>query len=143
LSPSRHRRHHRHTTIPFMLVCKDSCSTFYGSGFINRGHGRHGRFECVESPVFKVRGFVGGSDNCVRLELLSPVHHRHHHHDDDERDYEDDVGGSRGGCGCKGSVCSFFNNREFDNFCYTGVCITVNLDCFCGISCLDPVTPVD
>lgn len=140
LSPRRDHSHPRHTTIPFMLVCKDACNTFFGSGFINHGHDRHGRFECVESPVFKVKGFVGGSNNCVRLELLSPVQH-HHQHDGDGDSCELPINGSSGGCGCKGSVCGFFNRGPIDNFCYTGVCITVNLDCFCGISCLDPITP--
>lgn len=140
LSPSREPRGRRHTTIPFMLVCKDGCKTFFGSGFTGRSsRSRHEHFHCVESPVFKVRGFVKGSDNCVRLELLTPVYHRgprdaegegkggpqHHHHNS-----------------CGGSVCDYFGGRPIDNFRSTGVCITVDLNCFCGISCLDPITPV-
>lgn len=136
LSPSRDRRPSRHTTIPFMLLCQDGCKTFMGSGFLGRDSrgGRREHFECIESPIFKVRGFVRGSDNCVRLELLEPVFRRggdtggeqqHHHH--------------RSSCG---SVCDFFGGRTITNFRETGVCITVDLRCFCGITCLDPITPV-
>lgn len=132
LSPSRHRPS-RHTTIPFMLTCKDGCSTFFGSGFTSGGYHGHGHFHCVESPIFKVRGFVKGSSNCVKIELLTPVYHEH---EDDTRDYKQHGN-------CSGSVCDYFGGRPIHNFCYTGVCITVDLDCFCGISCLDPVTPVN
>lgn len=139
LSPSR-RGPSRHTTIPFMLTCNDGCSTFFGSGFTNSGYHRHHRhhhhFHCIESPVFKVRGFVRGSKNCARVELLKPVyHHEPRDHDDMVDDYNDDK--------CNNSVCGYFGGRPIKNFCHTGVCITVDLDCFCGISCLDPVTPED
>ncbi len=143
LSPSRDRRPSRYTTIPFMLVCKDSCSTFFGSGFCGRGdgRGRRGHFECVESPVFKVRGFARGSDSCVQLELLMPVHHHHHGKGDGEGHF-DGVEDSYHHGGCKGKVCDYFGNHRIENFRHTGVCITVDLDCFCGISCLDPITPL-
>src|SRR5699024_9979484 len=132
LSPGRERRG-RHTTIPFMLTCKDKCSTFYGSGFCGHGGslGRHGHFECVESPIFKVQGFVRGSNNCVRLELLVPEGYY--------SDGEDHGGHHHNKCG--GSVCSGFGYKHFKNLRRTGVCITVDLDCFCGISCLPATTP--
>src|SRR5699024_4668448 len=90
----------------------------------------------IALPVFKVRGFVRGSKNCARIELLKPVyHHEPRDHDDMVDDYNDDK--------CNNSVCGYFGGRPIKNFCHTGVCITVDLDCFCGISCLDPVTPED
>lgn len=131
LSPGRERRG-RHTTIPFMLTCKDGCSTFYGSGFCGYGGnlGQSGHFECVESPIFKVSGFVQGSDSCVKLELLVPVDFHDHDH-----------GHDHGSGGCCGSVCKSLGNRHFKNLRRTGVCITVDLNCFCGISCLPATTP--
>lgn len=141
LSPSRDRGPRRHTTIPFMLVCKDGCSTFFGSGFTGRGGHRHGHFHCVESPVFKVQGFVKGSHNCVRLELLTPIYHKHRPRGDGEEGHREPRA-HHGDCGCGGGgVCGYFGHRPVENFRATGVCITVDLDCFCGISCLDPITP--
>lgn len=132
LSPGRARRG-RHTTVPFMLTCKDNCSTFYGSGFCGHGghSGHHGHFECIESPIFKVQGFVRGNSNCVRLELLVP---EGFHSSDGEH-------GGHGHESCGGSVCSGFGNKHFKNLRHTGVCITVDLRCFCGISCLPATTP--
>lgn len=140
LSPSRPRRRPRHTTIPVMLTSKNG-KPFVGSGFVGRDRDgdRTGHFECIESPVFKVKGFVRGSNDCVRLELLLPVGgrpgprggedkgdagHGHHHSHDSH------------------SFCDKFGSRRIENFRETGVCITVDLDCFCGITCLDPITPV-
>lgn len=146
LSPHHHHHHPtRYTTIPFMLICKDSCKTFVGSGFTSRRGrrgGRRGHFHCVESPVFKVKGFDRGSNSCVTLELLEPVH-GHGSRSGDTEDYDDGIGEDRhyGHSGSQGSFCDKFGNRRIDNFRYTGVCITVDLDCFCGISCLDPINP--
>lgn len=136
------------TTIPFMLICEDSCKPFVGSGFVSRDRDgtRRRHFECIESPVFRVRDFVRGSDSCVKIELLLPVHdrrhdhdHHHeegrgkeHHHDHDHHDHHDH----------HGSFCDKFGRRRIENFRETGLCITVDLDCFCGITCLDPITPV-
>lgn len=141
LSPTKPRRRTRYTTIPIMLICKDSCKPFVGSGFVGRDRdgGRSGHFECIEYPIFKVRGFVRGSDSCVRLELLLPVGRRsggHEHHGDDKVDV------SHGHHHVRGSFCDQFGSRKIENFRETGLCITVDLDCFCGITCLDPITPV-
>jgi len=147
LSPHHHHRPTRYTTIPFMLVCKDGCTNFVGSGFTSRRGGRDGRrghFRCVESPVFKVKGFKRGSDSCVTLELLEPVFGRESRSGDYD-DYSEEVTearhyGEHGGHS-SGSFCSAFGNRRIENFRYTGVCITVDLDCFGGISCLDQINP--
>lgn len=155
LSPvleARPRR--RHTTIPFMLICKHTCKPFVGTGITSRDHhnhdhdqnrNRHGHFECVESPIFRVRGYSGKSDNCVKLELLLPAYHRR---GNEGADCSDNVGGNKHGdhshgkdC-CGGSVCDHFSGKHIHNFRETGICITVDLDCFGGITCLDPVTPI-
>lgn len=141
LSPERHFHPTHYTTIPFMLFTKDCVKPFVGSGFTSRRGSRgdrRGNFRCIESPVFKVKGFKRGSDNCVTLELLEPVQSHDHGHRDGESGGE---GRHDHHSGCECSLCKGFGNRHFDNFCYTGVCITVDLDCFCGISCLDPIRP--
>lgn len=150
LSPDRHCRRSRYTTIPFMLMNRDG-KPFVGSGFTSRKRcrgdrddrrDRRGHFHCVESPVFKVKGFQRGSNSCVTLELLEPAYDGRDRRDDRDGD---DVGGERRHdhhCN-HGSFCECFGNRYIENFRYTGVCITVDLDCFCGISCLDPIRPDD
>lgn len=137
LSPFEENRGRlRHNTIPFILFTKKG-KPFTGVGVRRERDGgpNRGFFECIESPIFRAKSFVDGDENCVRLELLKPVseHHskpghnqnieadRHHHKCDD--------------------VCDFLP-RHTRNFRATGICITVDLDCFCGISCLDPITPL-
>src|SRR5699024_10547360 len=124
------RRRLRHNTIPFMLYCKDACKPFVGSGFTRK----RGNFSCIESPVFRVKNFAKGSNYCVLLEILKPI-------------YEPREGGSGpsdqgkpGSSCCSKGVCQHFPNK-FENFKATGICITVDLRCFCGITCLDPITP--
>src|SRR5699024_1479447 len=129
LSPGMEERG-RHTTIPFMLTCRQTCKIWVGTGFCGHGGdmGNHGHFYCIESPIFKVQGFVGGSDNCVRLELLLPV-------DQKPNESMQENHGS--------DVCSDIGHCYFKNLRRTGICITVDLDCFCGISCLPATTPYE
>lgn len=145
LSPERHHRPHRYDTIPFMLYTKDCVKPFVGSGFtswIGRDAYRRGNYRCVESPIFRVKGFKKGNDNCVILELLEPIkdkggHGHGHGRPQLEGDTDSNTIQYRNECGC--SICQVYGDHYFDNFCQTGVCITVDLSCFCGISCLDPV----
>jgi len=117
------------TTIPFILYCKD-CTPFIGSGVFEGELGASGNtfFGCVESPIFRAKRFVKGSDCCVQLELLLPV----------------TEGGSTPGPTNRGvsDVCKFFPGRSIRDFQATGICLTVDLNCFCGITCLDPITPI-
>ncbi|RDY71431.1 hypothetical protein DXT76_07550, partial [Halobacillus trueperi] len=39
-------------------------------------------------------------------------------------------------------VCDYFPGSSIRNLRATGVCITVDLDCFCSITCLEPTTPL-
>lgn len=132
LSPSHSGRPTRFTTIPFMLHCKGTCKTFVASGFTSRNNrgGRNQHFHCISSPVFKVRGFVRGDNNCVRLELLKPVYAGQGLREEGVE-----------GLGMEAGNCGLFDSRPIKNFRLTGVCITVDLRCFCGIVCLDPITP--
>ncbi|MDC3415270.1 CotY/CotZ family spore coat protein [Terrihalobacillus insolitus] len=117
------------TTIPFILYCKD-CDPFIGSGVFQGELGESGNtfFGCVETPIFRAKKFVEGSDCCVKLELLLPV----------------TEGGSTPGPTESGvsDVCKFFPGRSIRDFQATGICLTVDLNCFCGITCLDPITPI-
>ncbi|RWZ58118.1 spore coat protein [Halobacillus fulvus] len=119
------------TTVPFILYCK-SCKPFIGSGVIRQregqGQSNNTFLRCLETPIFKAKKFVDGSKNCVKLELLLPVN----------------MGGNTPGSGGD-EVCDFFPGNgggPIRNLMSTGVCITVDLDCFCGISCLEPTTPL-
>lgn len=127
LSPQSRNR--VHTTIPFILYGKDN-KPFIGSGVIEEQLGGSGNtfFECVETPIFRAIQFVPGSNCCVKLELLLPI----------------TEGGATPGPteNCDSKVCNFFPGRSIRDFQSTGICITVDLNCFCGITCLNPITPL-
>lgn len=130
------RRRLRFNTIPFILYCKSTCKPFIGSGIIRKYDSSADRteFKCIESPVFRVKNFVRGSDHCVLLEILKPVYYRN-----TGSGGSDSSGGSS--C-CHKDACDFFKYGDVRNFKATGICITVDLRCFCGITCLDPITPI-
>ncbi|UOQ43882.1 spore coat protein [Halobacillus salinarum] len=106
------------TTIPFLLYC--DCKPFIGTGLVRD----NGTYDCIETPVFKACKFVEGSDTCVQLELLQPV-------------YDASVSQN---CVRKDGLCSLLEGVT--DFYSTRVCITVDLNCFCAISCLDPIRPL-
>ncbi|MCA1010252.1 CotY/CotZ family spore coat protein [Halobacillus halophilus] len=107
------------TTIPFILYCED-CKPFFASGIkkIN------GTFYCVETPIFKAIKFTDDKRNCIKLELLKP--------DNNHASWSKHCS--------KKDVCDLVNGiTEFKS---TGICMTFDLDCICGITCLDTTTPV-
>ncbi|ELK48947.1 CotY/CotZ family spore coat protein [Halobacillus sp. ACCC02827] len=114
------------TTVPFILYCKD-CKPFIGSSVVRRrlpgGGGTY--LDCVQSPIFKAKKFVDGKKNCVKLELLLPA---------DASGNPLDLGGD--------TVCDYFPTTSVRNLLATGVCITVDLDCVCSITCLEATTPL-
>ncbi|WP_161493909.1 CotY/CotZ family spore coat protein [Virgibacillus necropolis] len=118
------------TTVPFILYCGGTCEPFIGSGVFQAPRGDNGSFfGCVETPIFRAKNFVKGSDCCVRLELLVPV--------TEECDPPE----------CKmdtvSKVCPFFPaDYPITDFQATGICITVDLKHFLAITCLDPITPI-
>lgn len=101
-------------TIPVILYC--GCEPFLGTGVRVETVGQNQRFECVQSFVFRVNSV---DDNCcATLELL---------------DTGDNVNPN-------GGVCSQFQgNAGPGSVEGTGICITVDLNCFCAVTCLDPV----
>lgn len=107
-------------TIPIMLLCKGTCEFFIGSGVFHT----HEAIECFKTPVFRVSKVIEDDHDqcCVELELLQPQ-------------------GKNGGIpSCHDhDVCSFFSDKKIEKFIRTGVCIVVDVGCFCGIECLPPV----
>lgn len=118
-----------HNTIPFILYCKGTCEPFIGSGIFQSPRSKYGDsfFGCVESPIFRAKKFT--DENCVILELLLPV--------TEECDVPAlDVN-------THSSVCAFFpKNSPVTDFMATGICLTLDLNSFKGITCLDPITPI-
>ncbi|MBX0359276.1 CotY/CotZ family spore coat protein [Halobacillus sp. Nhm2S1] len=117
----------RNTTIPFILYCKD-CKPFIGSGVIRKQLMSNSStyLACLSSPVFRAKKFTNDG-KCVKLELLLP----------------ESNGGARAVQSCrKKDVCDYFPGDSIRNLRATGICITVDLDCFCSITCLEPTTPL-
>lgn len=129
LSPAR-GKDNDYNTIPFALYCKGSCGPFVGSGvYQTPGSGNaNGYFGCVESPIFRAKEFLNDGSCCVKLELLLPA----------------TAGGpaptQQGDCA--NSICSFFPGTTVTGFQATGICLTVDLNNFHSISCLDAIRPL-
>ncbi|KXZ12713.1 hypothetical protein AXI59_16250 [Bacillus nakamurai] len=107
-------------TIPIMLICQSTCDFFIGSGVFESNEA----FECFKTPVFRVSKVIEEHDDqcCVELELLQPhcetwSNPSYHDHD----------------------VCSFFSGKKVKKFIRTGICLRVDVSCFCGIECLPAV----
>ncbi|MFG6115322.1 CotY/CotZ family spore coat protein [Halobacillus sp. MO56] len=115
------------TTIPFFLYCKGNCKPFIGSGVFQSPIGGSGMtaLRCVQTPIFRAKKFVDEDECCVQLELLLPV------------TQGGSTPGERGD-----TVCSYFPGNSIRDLQATGICITIDLDCFCGIACLSPTTPL-
>ncbi|MGF7016197.1 CotY/CotZ family spore coat protein [Ornithinibacillus bavariensis] len=109
------------TTIPFLLYCKGDCDLFFATGV----RPDNSTFDCIETPVFKAKKFK--KNCCVELELL---------------EFETNGSGGLLSSHQHNKDCSFIPSNTTGNFVETGVCITVDLHCFCAIQCLNPVTPV-
>lgn len=129
LSPPGNGNRNRNTAIPFALYCKGACGPFVGSGVYQASAGANGSyFGCAESPIFRARSFVEGSDCCVTLELLLPA-------------TADGTTPGPVGDG-QSALCPFFPGTAITDFQATGICITVDLHNFHSITCLDPVRPL-
>lgn len=98
-------------TIPFTLGC--GCDLFCGRAAI---YGKNGNFCLISSPFFKVKKV--DQNCCAVLELLWPTHNGEPF---------------KGSLKCKDN--NSFPCHDFNGFIGTGACITVDLSCFCSISC--------
>ncbi len=101
-------------TVPFTLTC--GCDLFFGKAAI---YGKSGNFCLISSPFFKVKKV--DRNCCAVLELLWPTCNG--------KPYE-------GYLKCKDHHS--FPCHDFNGFIGTGACITVDLSCFCSISCHKP-----
>ena len=109
-----------YNTVPLMLVCKSNCNYFIGSGvFVDP---TTNIFKCFETPVFRVAK-IDQEKNIAILELLQPQ----------------TSDGDTSPFSCKNGVCKFFSSNSISKIIRTGTCIKVNIDCFCGIECLQPI----
>ncbi|MFD2443217.1 CotY/CotZ family spore coat protein [Bacillus sp. CGMCC 1.16607] len=100
-------------TIPVILYC--DCDPFLGVGV--RNDPQHaGRLECVQSFLFRVNSV--DENCCASLELLSTGHGNN-----------------------ANDPCDQFpgNSVRLSDIEGTGICITVDLNCFCAVTCLDPI----
>lgn len=104
-------------TIPLILYCGD-CAPFEGFGARMRPDGGGpARLDCFRSFFFRVTSV--DNDCCAKIELLTT-------RGDMGEGFDDPCGQIQTG----GARNEFFR---------TGICLTVDLDCFCAVTCLDPV----
>ncbi|MGP4041147.1 CotY/CotZ family spore coat protein [Gracilibacillus sp. D59] len=102
-------------TVPFILYDKKG-KPFKGFGAEVDANGGPARFDCFNSFIFRVTEV--DDDCCAVLELLV--------FDNDDTT-----------CG---DPCEQLDNEKVDDLERTGICITVDLNCFCAITCLPAVS---
>ncbi|MCA1010978.1 CotY/CotZ family spore coat protein [Halobacillus halophilus] len=115
----------RKNTIPFILYC--GCEPYKGTGVTTyHCHSKKTKFKCVNSFIFKVKDI---EKDCAVLELLVFKSDLKHAKDQGEK------------CHSKAdhSACGQIDHKEVDDLTGTGICITVDLSCFCSITCLPAI----
>ncbi|RKQ32642.1 CotY/CotZ family spore coat protein [Oceanobacillus halophilus] len=103
-------------TVPIILYCAGDCKPFKGFGAERKvKNGEFGMHPLVASFIFRVKSV--DDDNCAVLELLL-------------KDGET--------CGCDDlkDPC----DQSTHDLEATGICITVDLDCFCHVTCLPAIS---
>ncbi|WP_284140805.1 MULTISPECIES: CotY/CotZ family spore coat protein [unclassified Virgibacillus] len=119
------------TIIPFILYCKYSCKPFIASGIFKHpiyNYPKHSYYGCLETPVLKAKKFIKGTHCCVQVELLQPVN-------------ANGLPVADGG----DKLCDFFCHKtpyKTIQFRETGICLTIDLEDYSSIQCLDPITPL-
>ncbi|ELK45184.1 CotY/CotZ family spore coat protein [Halobacillus sp. BAB-2008] len=108
-------------TVPVILYCKDGCKPFKGYGSKRSGEG------CDVRGSFFFRVKSVDNDGCAILELLFAD--RWHRGDDEESGDEDFRG--KHDCDPKSPA-----DQSCRNLRASGICITVDLNCFCHVTCL-------
>lgn len=109
-------------TIPIIIYC--GCKPYKGTGVATYSCKSDKRFKCIQSHIFKIKGL---KDNCAVLELLA---------------FKSDLKFTSGSC--KKSRNDVDPCRQIDNKCVndlrrTGICINVDLSCFCSVTCLPAI----
>lgn len=116
-----------YNTIPVMLTCKSTCQPYFGTGiFTEESDANTQIFQCVTSPILKAKAFDKNNNHCVVFEMLLPT-------DTDGNLILPENGDNSLG------VCDYFPNEGVNNFQETGICMTLDINNFLGITCLDPV----
>lgn len=106
-------------TIPFMLYC--DCKPFKGSGVTTYySPSKEKKFKCVETFIFKIKDI---DKDCAVLELLTFL--SDHKQSCQSHDFT--------------TFCEQIDHKNVDDLIETGICINVDLACFCGITCLPAV----
>lgn len=100
-------------TVPVILYCKDGCKPFKGFGADRKFGERIGKI--VASFIFRVKRI--DKDGCAVLELLLS----------NDQSY-----------GCNDLVDP--TDQKTKNLEATGICITVDLHCFCHVTCLPAIS---
>lgn len=115
LEEKEHRKFSKNT-IPVILYC--GCEPFKGEGVTACPAGmKDKKFICITSFIFKVREIKG---NCAELELLT-------------------FKPKRDRCNKFMSPCEQINHQYVSDLMKTGICITVDLSCFCAVTTLPAV----
>lgn len=109
-----------YNTIPLILICKNDCDCFIGSGVFKDPSTN--TFKCFETPVFRVSK-IDQEKKIALLELLQPQ----------------TSNGKISPFSCKNGICKFFSSISISKFIRTGICIKVDTNCFCGVECLQSV----
>ncbi|WP_066173978.1 CotY/CotZ family spore coat protein [Bacillus marinisedimentorum] len=110
-------------TVPFILFCKGDCKPFEGFGVKRERSGGNTFLNCFQGFVFRVKSV--DDDCCAVIELLET---------------STAAPSASEGSKCNSSdPCDEFPGNSIRSLEATGVCLTVDLNCFCGISCLPAV----
>lgn len=109
-------------TIPIMLICKKSCNYFVSTGIFKS---ENCTFKCFSTPIFRVSNIKEEDCKqcCAELELLQPQCEN----------------GSPSVIFEEQDISDFSPNKTIKEFIRTGIFITIDLSCFCGIECLPAV----
>lgn len=125
------KKKYTHTTIPFILYKKGDIKPFIASSVVQipiEGFGEESYYKCIESPIFKVKSVHNDQTCCATLELLRPVNSNGFPVKDQGEE-----------------LCDFFQDKtpcKTVHFRETGICLTIDLSHFSGITCLAPITPL-
>ncbi|RLL45077.1 spore coat protein [Oceanobacillus piezotolerans] len=101
-------------TVPVILYCKD-CKPFKGFGAERKIHNGFGMSDIVASFIFRVKKV--DEDGCAVLELLLAD-----------------------GQTCGKDHLKDPTDQDTKRLEGTGICITVDLDCFCHVTCLPAIS---
>jgi hypothetical protein len=110
-----------YNTIPVSLICKGTCDYFIGRGALRNGSG----VDVYEAIAFRVVD-VDEDNYCATLELLQPVPTSLLLNPVSTQTFK---------------IQALFTLIDLFGYFNTGICITVDLNCFCGVTCHPATTP--